>query len=165
MLSKTGFWIIHTLTMICKTGLNQFYFVKVTCLKNLFQKILKYFCQEGGKYQWQMSIGKNSFGQWNVTPLISREVFFVIKYKSLKLKTGLELDPSHPYSSNDITTMFYKLICQLRAPTQGVEISWWVNWIHLFFARIRISLFFFFNIQWKQESARTKSQQIKMKGP
>ena len=44
-------------------------------------------------------------------------------YKSPKFETWLELGPSHPFSCNDLTTICFKLQGQIRAPTQGLEIS------------------------------------------
>ena len=44
-------------------------------------------------------------------------------YKIPKLETSLENGPSHPYACNDLKVICFKLIGQLRAPTQGAEIS------------------------------------------
>ena len=41
----------------------------------------------------------------------------LIPHKSPKLETSLEHGPSHLYSCNDLTTICFKLIGQLKAPT------------------------------------------------
>ena len=47
----------------------------------------------------------------------------ILKHNSPKPETSLENTPSHPYSCNDLTTIYFKLGGQLRALTLGVEIG------------------------------------------
>ena len=57
------------------------------------------------------------FGQgWNSPSHTLRD-------KSAELELWLELGPFHLYSCNDLITNCFKLICNLKVPTQGVEIS------------------------------------------
>ena len=61
-----------------------------------------------------------------------------IKYPELEPLARAWPIPSH--SCNDLSTSWFKLDCQQRDPSQGVEISWWVHRKLSLIASLRISL-------------------------
>ena len=91
--------------------------------------------------------------------LVSNKIWDSV-YKSHKLELWLDLGLFHRYSCKDLAPNCSKLIGQLRAPTQGVRISWWVRWKHWWIYILMMYYFYHYIILWYKNNVKNVWQKF-----